>query len=441
MSVIVSSGDIKFDANRGAQNPISARSSRLAFSVRPSVPSFALAARVRARARRPASSRARARVARPAPDLVPVFTVAAIASRVDARATRPRRRVVVFLVVVAVPVVVVVPVVARRRPRAARATRAIAAVAGVVAVAVVAIASTDALPTTTATGRARVVMLFSQPEGSRAPRRRECKASFRGRAIEGGRTEDDERFEREKRASSGAMRDAVEDAMARATRTRARRRATRDARKGERRTFGTAANARDDAGRERGYLKKNEGAWAAIGAAIAREEDAVRREARVRRKAATPGRGETWTARRDGEARNWVRENALEAIRGEASTARGARKGSSEGAFAKEDYGRVPAYLVEFNRERERSERLERETRDKNSREREAAGRMRDDERRALIEGLRAEHAKISSSYQKLPFVVDTPNRRARKEAHELKLARIESDINLLGARTVFIEG
>ena len=80
------------------------------------------------------------------------------------------------------------------------------------------------------------------------------------------------------------MRDAVEDAMARATRMRARRRATRDARKGERRTFGTAANARDDAGRERGYLKKNEGAWAAIGAAIAREEDAVRREARVRRK-------------------------------------------------------------------------------------------------------------------------------------------------------------
>lgn len=439
MSVIVSSGDIKFDANRGAQNPISARSSRLAFSVRPSVPSFALAARVRARARRPASSRARARVARPAPDLVPVFTVAAIASRVDARATRPRRRVVVFLVVVAVPVVVVVPVVARRRPRAARATRVVAVVAGVVAVAGVAIASTDAPPTTTATGRARVVMtprVRARRVVGNAKRHFEAERS-KAKEGNGGR-----RAIRTRDAGeSGAMRDAVEDAMARATRTRARRRATRDARKGERRTFGTAANARDDAGRERGYLKKNEGAWAAIGAAIAREEDAVRREARVRRKAATPGRGETWTARRDGEARNWVRENALEAIRGEASTARGARKGSSEGAFAKEDYGRVPAYLVEFNRERERSERLERETRDKNSREREAAGRMRDDERRALIEGLRAEHAKISSSYQKLPFVVDTPNRRARKEAHELKLARIESDINLLGARTVFIEG
>jgi hypothetical protein len=163
VSVIVSSGDIKFDANRGAQNPISARSSRLAFSVRPSVPSFALDARVRA-SRRPASSRARARVARPAPDLVPVFTVAAIASRVDARATRPRRRVVVSLVVVAVPVVVVVPVVARRRPRAARDARATPAIAVVVAVAGVAIASTDALPTTTATGRARVVIR----EGSRA---------------------------------------------------------------------------------------------------------------------------------------------------------------------------------------------------------------------------------------------------------------------------------
>ena len=65
---------------------------------------------------------------------------------------RPRRRVVVSLVVVAVPVVVVVPVVARRRPRAARATPAVAAIAGV------AIASTDARPTTTATGRARVVI-------------------------------------------------------------------------------------------------------------------------------------------------------------------------------------------------------------------------------------------------------------------------------------------
>ena len=236
--------------------------------------------------------------------------------------------------------------------------------------------------------------------------------------------------------------DASEDALrARDAGAGAKRRATRDARRGERRTFGNAPRARDDADAERGYLRKNEGVWAAIGAAIVREDDEVRREARTRRKAATPGREETWTARRDGEARDWVRENALEAIRGGGSTARGAREGSSDGAFVKEDYGRVPGYLVEFNRERAREERLERETRDKNSREREAAGRMRDDERRALIEGLRAEHAKISSSYQKLPFVVDTPNRRARKEAHELKLARIESDINLLGARTVFIEG
>lgn len=39
-----------------------------------------------------------------------------------------------------------------------------------------------------------------------------------------------------------------------------------------------AANARDDAGRERGYLKKNEGVWVVIGVVIVCEEDVVRWE-------------------------------------------------------------------------------------------------------------------------------------------------------------------
>ncbi len=66
---------------------------------------------------------------------------------------------------------------------------------------------------------------------------------------------------------------------------------------------------------------------------------------------------------------------------------------------------------------------------------------MDDAERAMLIENLRNEHAKLSASYQRLPFVVDTLNRRARKEVHEAKLERIERDIETLGAAVIFVGG
>ena len=91
--------------------------------------------------------------------------------------------------------------------------------------------------------------------------------------------------------------------------------------------------------------------------------------------------------------------------------------------------------------DKEKAKRAEEEARAKNIAARRRAGRMDDAERAMLIENLRNEHAKLSASYQRLPFVVDTLNRRARKEVHEAKLERIERDIETLGAAVVFVGG
>lgn len=157
------------------------------------------------------------------------------------------------------------------------------------------------------------------------------------------------------------------------------------------------------------------------------------------RKPAVPNARETWTPRR--VERDWTRANALEVI--ERSHAREEAVDTIRGTKmdVRDDFGRVPTYLVTMNRRREAEARAEEKARAKNIDERRRAGRMDDDEREMLIENLRREHAKLSASYQRLPFVVDTLNRRARKEAHETKLERIERDIETLGAAVVFVGG
>jgi len=171
--------------------------------------------------------------------------------------------------------------------------------------------------------------------------------------------------------------------------------------------------------------------------ARARASRAVRRG--MARKPAVPNARETWTPRR--VERDWTRANALEVI--ERSHAREEAVDTIGGTKmdVRDDFGRVPTYLVTMNRRREAEARAEEKARAKNIDERRRAGRMDDDEREMLIENLRREHAKLSASYQRLPFVVDTLNRRARKEAHETKLERIERDIETLGAAVVFVGG
>ncbi len=212
------------------------------------------------------------------------------------------------------------------------------------------------------------------------------------------------------------------------------------------------APSRGDRGtEERRYLRRRTGVRACAGAAMTRSREtrvnasAVRTARRaMERKPAVPDGRETWTPRR--VARDWTRENALEVIeRSRERAEEGKEERDDGGSWTKvathEAFGRVPTYLMAFNRRREEEARAEEEARSKNIAARRRAGRMDDAERAMLIENLRNEHAKLSASYQRLPFVVDTLNRRARKEVHEAKLERIERDIETLGANVVFVGG
>lgn len=185
------------------------------------------------------------------------------------------------------------------------------------------------------------------------------------------------------------------------------------------------------------YLRAGDGCGAAEGAARARMQSVIRNP-RLAVKPPIPGSGEWWTPTR-APTRDYVDANAREVIA--LGTREYVANGLADALEGKHSaYGRVPEYLIEMNRAREAEERARAETVAKNNAERAAAGRMREDERLGLIESLREEHARLTAAYQKLPFVVDTPNRRARKEAHELKLAQLERDIDTLRARVVFID-
>ena len=201
--------------------------------------------------------------------------------------------------------------------------------------------------------------------------------------------------------------------------------------------------------KRREYLRGREGVTASTGAALSERYDRALEErgrcvGRQTRKAPLPClcmecEDEDAGARR----RDWIAENARAAIEGEGSKRHLVRRGNETAQLVcrhHEEYGKTPSYLIEMNRSREERAARERSAVAKNILERQAAGRLADDRRRELISALRREHEKINASYQKLPFVVDTPNRKARKEEHERKLKRIEDDIEALSANTVYVD-
>ena len=246
---------------------------------------------------------------------------------------------------------------------------------------------------------------------------------------------------------------------------RERRETVIEKRRGSRRTFGepprkgetTTTTTRDahfdettgepKRRRRREFLRRREGVTASTGAALSERYDRALEERgrcveRQTRKAPLPlCMDYEDDAKR--ETRDWIAENARAAIEGERGSKHLVRRGENETMESvcrqHEEYGKTPSYLIEMNRSREERAARERSAVAKNILERRAAGRLADDRRRELICALRREHEKINASYQKLPFVVDTPNRKARKEEHECKLKLIEDDIETLSANTVYI--
>merc|ERR1712066_493 len=136
-------------------------------------------------------------------------------------------------------------------------------------------------------------------------------------------------------------------------------------------------------------------------------------------------------------SKNFIVANAVETILA-------APKKVTTGAkdyLKKEDYGKVPKYLTavkkdidaEYDYIRRMNEEQIGET---------AIQPLDDEERRALIDGLKAKWEKCNTEYQGGTHItkLDTMGKMRRKETNEATLASIEKDIEKLGKRNILID-
>merc|ERR1712164_7743 len=110
----------------------------------------------------------------------------------------------------------------------------------------------------------------------------------------------------------------------------------------------------------------------------------------------------------------------------------------------KKGYGKVPAYLEkvkaeiqdEYNYIQQMQEAYDEQGDDGQCRTR----MMANDEKMAMLEGLKTNWDRINKAYQTLSFTLDRPAKKQRKEEFEAQLEQIERDIEKLSKGTLFIE-
>jgi len=108
-------------------------------------------------------------------------------------------------------------------------------------------------------------------------------------------------------------------------------------------------------------------------------------------------------------------------------------------ATQKPDYGKVPRYLTKVKGQIEQEKYLiEEQTR---AAEQAASvgslRRMSEEEQEILVTELKLKWQRVNEAYQKLPFTLDTPMRRMRKEQYETELTQLEKDIETLNRRVI----
>jgi len=110
----------------------------------------------------------------------------------------------------------------------------------------------------------------------------------------------------------------------------------------------------------------------------------------------------------------------------------------------KEDYGKVPQYLQKIQRDiSEEYEYIRRLQEEEETAMRESQVRvLSDDEKNALIEGLKAKWEKVNTDYQATTHVtyLDSTGKKRRKEQYEAMLALIEKDIEKLHKGQILID-
>eukprot|EP00884_Botryococcus_braunii_P000843 jgi/Botrbrau1/1075/Bobra.0076s0040.1 len=101
---------------------------------------------------------------------------------------------------------------------------------------------------------------------------------------------------------------------------------------------------------------------------------------------------------------------------------------------AKPGMGEVPKYLAGAKeRIRKEKEQLAAFLQIQHQQEKEAhVVQMPEEERQELLRALKSKWGAVNSAYQRLPFSLDTPAKKKRKEAYERQLNVIEKDIHTL---------
>ncbi|CAK0782801.1 hypothetical protein CVIRNUC_005996 [Coccomyxa viridis] len=124
---------------------------------------------------------------------------------------------------------------------------------------------------------------------------------------------------------------------------------------------------------------------------------------------------------------NCVHENAVKNIRMHPPPARP----QAPRYVQKADYGRVPGYL-QHNKAQIAKEKARQDALLLAAEEERASKILPEEERLQLVRQLKLKWAQINTQFLRLPFTLDTPAKRRRKEVYEAQLAQIEKDIRLL---------
>ncbi|KAM9337382.1 enkurin [Symphorus nematophorus] len=105
----------------------------------------------------------------------------------------------------------------------------------------------------------------------------------------------------------------------------------------------------------------------------------------------------------------------------------------------KKDYGEVPGYLLQRNEEERRAQE-EYDNFVREQREQRAMKHLSDEERQAILEGLKKNWDQLHREYQGLSLVIDTMLKKSQKERLEAEMKQLENDIKLFERfKTVYI--
>lgn len=136
-------------------------------------------------------------------------------------------------------------------------------------------------------------------------------------------------------------------------------------------------------------------------------------------------------------SKNFVVANAVETILA-------APKKLPEGAkdyLKKEDYGKVPKYLMHIKQDIDAEYQYIRQLQEQQAAERDVVHPLSDEERQHMLEGLKAKWEQVNTAYQAETHQtkLDTMGKMKRKEKNEAELMQIEKDIEKLSKKSIMV--